>query len=274
MAKSLVIDQTYAPTHYWRDVWHYRELIYFLTWRDLIIRYKQTLLGILWTLLRPLFAMLALTLVFGKFARLDAIEPFPYPLLVLSGYLPWQFFSNALTEGSESLISNANLITKIYFPRVIIPIARILVGLFDFLLSLIFLGLCLLFTSFPLHASLLLLPVCLLWVTLFSLGVVLFISALNVKYRDFKYIIPFCLQFGLYITPVGFSLNLLPENWKWIFSLNPLVGIVDLFRFAILGNTYPLYPPALILSLIATLAILWKGIRYFRQVEQSFADLI
>lgn len=273
----MVDKHTHFASHedvYWKELWRFREIIYFLTWRDLIIRYKQTVIGVLWTILRPVLLLLALTLVFGKFAKLELYETFPYPLLVLSGLLPWQFFSNVLTDGTESLIANSGIISKIYFPRLIIPLSRLIVTWIDFSFSLCFLFCAFFYYNCMPSFTLLLLPLCVIWLTILTAGVLMWVSSISVKYRDFRFIVPFFLQFGLYMTPVAFSLHLIPDNWKLMFSLNPLVGVIECFRFAVFGTSYDLYLPALFLSFFWTALLFATGLRYFRNMEMQFADII
>lgn len=270
----VVIDAREPNARYWKDIWDFRELVYFLTWRDILVRYKQTTIGVLWTLIRPLLVMLALSLVFGRIANLASQTTVPYPLLVLAALLPWQFFANSLMEGSESLVSNSNLITKIYFPRLLIPISSLLVALCDFFISFVILMGVMAYYQFAPTWNLLALPLFVAHLTCLAFGISLWISSLNVKYRDFRYIIPFCVQFGLYITPVGFSSNLIPETWRWLYSLNPLVGIIDAFRWAILGSSAPFYFVSWAESLLLTVLILSSGVAFFRKGERHFADII
>ena len=271
---QVIIDAQEPNTRYWKDLWDFRELVYFLSWRDILVRYKQTTIGLLWTLIRPLLVMLALTLVFGRIANLASTTTVPYPLLVLAALLPWQFFANSLLDGSESLVSNSNLITKIYFPRLLIPISSLIVSLFDFAISFLILVGVMAYYQFAPSLNMLALPFFAIQLACLAFGVSLWISSLNVKYRDFRYIIPFCIQFGLYVTPVGFSSNLIPETWRWLYSLNPLVGIIDAFRWAILGPGTAFYFQSWIESFILTVLILFSGLAYFRKEERSFADII
>ena len=270
----LIIDAEKANTRYWKDLFEFRELIVFLTWRNLLIRYKQTAVGIMWVLLRPLLAVVALTVVFGKIANLAAHEAVPYPLLVLSGILPWQLFSNTLADCSESIVTNSNLVSKIYFPRVIVPLSSSFAVLCDTSLTLLFASTIFLWYGVTLNWHLLFFPVALILCWTLSFGVGLWIAAFNVKYRDFRYVIPFVLQFGLYITPVGFSSHLIQGPWKWLFSLNPLVGIIDLFRFSLLGETQTLDPFSTSVSVLFSIGLLLMGTYYFRKVERHFADII
>lgn len=271
---TLVIEPGLAERHYWRDLWRYRELFYVLAWRDISVRYKQTIIGLAWALIRPFLTMAVFTVVFGKVAKLPTEGTAPYALMVFAGLLPWQFFSTALSESSNSLIGNANLISKVYFPRLIVPTAAVVVSFVDFLISFaILVGLMLWYQFLP-SWQILALPLFVVMAFLASLGPGLWITSLNVKYRDFRYIIPFIVQFGLYVSPVGFSSSVVPEEWRLIYSLNPVVGVIDGFRWAILGGESTLYMPGFLLSWGVIVFFLWLGIRQFRKMEKSFADLI
>jgi len=270
----LVIEPGLAERHYWRDLWRYRELFYVLAWRDVSVRYKQTIIGVVWALIRPFLSMVVFTVVFGKIAKLPSEGAAPYALMVFAGLLPWQFFSTALSESSNSLIGNANLISKVYFPRLIIPTAAVVVSFIDFLISFaILVGLMLWYRFLP-GWQIFTLPLLVVMSFLASLGPGLWITSLNVKYRDFRYIIPFIVQFGLYVSPVGFSSSLVPEEWRLLYSLNPMVGVIDGFRWAILGGESTVYMPGFLLSWVVIAFFLWLGIRRFRRMEKSFADLI
>jgi len=270
----LVIEPGRAERHYWRDLWRYRELFYVLAWRDVSVRYKQTIIGLIWALIRPFLTMVVFTLVFSKVAKLPTEGAAPYALMVFAGLLPWQFFSTALSESSNSLIGNANLISKVYFPRLIVPTAAVVVSFVDFLISFIILVAVMLWYQFLPGWQILTLPLFVIMAFLASLGPGLWITALNVKYRDFRYIIPFIVQFGLYVSPVGFSSAVIPEQWRLLYSLNPVVGVIDGFRWAILGGESRLYLPGFLLSWLLIVFFLWLGIRQFRKMEKSFADLI
>lgn len=270
---DLIIEPNKNINKYWKEIWKYRELLYFLAWRDFLVRYKQTVIGIAWALLRPLLTMIVFTIVFGKIAKLPS-NGIPYALLVFSAMLPWQFFASALSESSSSLISNASMISKIYFPRLVIPVSTIFVCLVDFALSFSILVLLMLWYQYIPPLSIFLLPI-FLGIALFcSLGFGLWLSALNVKYRDFRYVIPFIVQFGLYISPVGFKSDIVPENWKFIYSLNPMVGVIEGFRWSILGTNNNFLWTELILSVTISLIIFISGLWYFRKFERSFADVI
>ncbi|HEY0243218.1 MAG TPA: ABC transporter permease [Gemmatimonadaceae bacterium] len=268
---EMVIEAGHAERNYWRDLWRYRELFWFLAWRDILVRYKQTALGIGWALLQPLLTMIVLTVVFGKVAKLPS-NGVPYPVLVLAGLLPWQFFSRALAESSMSLITNTNLISKVYFPRLIVPAGSVVVSLVDFLISFALLVVLMVWYQFwPGMRLLALVPLVPLAV-LAATGPGLLISALNVRYRDFRYIVPFIVQLGVYISPVGFSSDLIPDKWRMLYSLNPLVGIIDLFRWSVTGSA--LYVPSVIISAAVILFLLALGVWYFRRTEKTFADII
>ena len=270
---EIIIKPGMGAMHYWRDIWHYRELFFFLAWRDILVRYKQTAIGIVWSVLRPLLTMIVFTVVFGTLAKLPS-NGVPYPIMVFAAMLPWQFFANSLTECSNSLIGNANLLTKVYFPRLIVPAGSVIVGLVDFFISLVILfGIMAWYQYLP-DIRMLLLPFFLGLAFLASFGAGLWLSALNVQYRDFRYVVPFLVQFGLYISPVGFSSSIVPEKWHLLYFLNPMVGVIDGFRWAILGDAFPVYWPGLILSAALTLLMFASGLLYFRKMERSFADVI
>ncbi|MFM2378820.1 MAG: hypothetical protein RLZZ143_1398 [Cyanobacteriota bacterium] len=274
MKKELIIEAGRSERQYWRDLWQYRELFYFLAWRDILVRYKQTFIGIAWALLRPFLTMLVFTFVFGKLARLPSDGTAPYSILVFAAVLPWQFFASSLAEASNSLIDNANLISKVYFPRLIVPTSAVIVSFVDFLLSgMILLGLMAWYNFLP-SWRILTLPLFILMAFATSMGGGLWLSALNVQFRDFRYIVPFIIQFGLYISPVGFSSNIVPEKWRWLYSLNPMVGVIDGFRWAIIGGDTSIYWPGFLLSLALVVLLLVSGIWYFRRLEKNFADII
>ena len=270
---NLIIEAGRAEKQYWKDLWLYREFFYFLAWRDILVRYKQTAIGLAWALIRPFLTMVVFTIVFGVIAKLPSGGA-PYPILVFSAMLPWQFFANALSECSNSLISNSNLISKVYFPRLIVPLSAVIVSFVDFLVSgMILLGLMAWYNFVP-SWRIMTLPVFILIAVAAAIGVGLWLAALNVEYRDFRYIVPFIIQFGLYISPVGFSSSIVPEQWRLIYSLNPMVGVIDGFRWAILGRESTIYLPGFILSIGIVLLVLFSGIWYFRRVERTFADVI
>jgi lipopolysaccharide transport system permease protein len=270
---DLVIEPGRSFRHYWRDLWQYRELFYFLSWRDILVRYKQTAIGIAWGILRPLLTMIVFTIIFGYLAKLPS-EGVPYPILVFAAMLPWQFFSGSLTECSNSFITHANMLTKIYFPRLIVPASAVIVNLVDFLISFVILGGLMAWYRFVPDVRVLALPVFLGMAFLASFGLGLWLATLNVKYRDFRYIVPFIAQFGLYISPVGFSSSVVPGKWRLLYSINPMVGVIDGFRWAILGGDSHIYWPGFLLSATITLIIFLLAIRYFRSTERKFADII
>jgi lipopolysaccharide transport system permease protein len=270
---TLVIEAGRAERHYWRDLWRYRELFFFLAWRDILVRYKQTVIGIVWALGRPLLTMLVFTLVFSKLAKLPS-GGVPYPILVFAALLPWQFFSSAFSGAGDSLVSNAGMISKVYFPRLVIPASAVIVSFVDFLISGIILVGLMIWYGFAPSLRMLTLPLFIFVAFAAAMGTGLWFAALNVKYRDFRIIVPFVVQFGLYISPVGFSSTIVPEKWRLLYSINPMVGVIDGFRWAILGGNTQLYWPGFLLSLALVFVILATGIYYFRKTEKTFADVI
>jgi lipopolysaccharide transport system permease protein len=271
--QKLVIRAGSTNSLYWKDLWSYRELLYFLAWRDILVRYKQTAVGISWALLRPFISMVVFTIIFEGIANLPS-EGVPYPILVFSAMLPWQFFSSALTDCSNSLINDSNLISKVYFPRLLVPISSVAVNFVDLLVSgIILLGLMAWFNFIP-NWHVLLLPLFVILAVAVTIGGGLWFAALNVEYRDFRYVVPFIVQLGFFISPVGFSSNVVPEQWRLLYSLNPLVGIIDGFRWAILGGSTQLYWTGFLLSTGVVLLVLVSGVYYFRATERKFADVI
>lgn len=271
--QELIIEAGRTESQYWRDLWRYRELFYFLAWRDILVRYKQTAIGVVWALLRPFLTMVVFTVVFGRIAKLPT-NGIPYPILVFAAMLPWQFFSTSLSEASNSLVGNANLISKVYFPRLIIPAGAVITSMVDFFISFVLLAVLMLWYRFAPDWRLLTLPGFTILAFLAALGPGLYLTALNVKYRDFRYVIPFIVQFGLFISPVGFSSDVIPEKWRLLYSLNPMVGVIDGFRWSICRGAAELYVPGFLLSLAVTAFFLWLGIWYFRRTEKTFADVI
>lgn len=282
MAK-LIIEAGRANRQYWRDLWRYRELFYFLAWRDILVRYRQTVIGFAWAILRPLLTMLVLVVIFGRVAKMPS-PGIPYPILVFSAMLPWQFFANSLTESSNSLVSNANLISKVYFPRLIIPASSVMVGLIDFFISFLILVVLMVWYHYTPAWEytptwrMVFLPLLVLLAFLTALGPGLICTVLNVKYRDFRFIIPFVVQFGLYVSPVGFSSSIISEKFsdsvRLVYSLNPMVGVIDGFRWAICGEAQPLYWPGFAVSVVFSLFLVAAGLRLFRRMERKFADII
>ena len=271
---DLVLEPGKADKRYWLDLWRFRELFLILSWRDISVRYKQTIIGVLWAFIRPVLTMLVFTIVFGKIAKLPSEGSAPYAIMVYAALLPWQFFASALSESSNSLVQNNQLISKVYFPRMIIPSSSIITGIIDFTISFAILFILMFYYQFYPTWNILMVPLFLLVALLTSLGMGLFITSLNVKFRDFRYVIPFIIQFGLYISPVGFSSSVIPDQYRVWYSLNPMVGVIDGFRWAILGGDSQPYWPGFALSLGVMLFFLWLGIRTFRKMERSFADMI
>lgn len=271
---ELIIEAGRTEAQYFRDLWRYRELFYFLAWRDILVRYKQTVVGVAWALIRPFLTMVVFTVVFGRLANLPTEGDAPYPILVFAAMLPWQFFANALSECSNSLIGNANLISKVYFPRLVVPTSAVIVSFVDFLISgIILLGLMAWYNAVPTW-RIVTLPLFTAIAFAAAMGAGLWLAALNVQYRDFRYVVPFLVQFGLYISPVGFSSAIVPDQWRLLYSLNPMVGVIDGFRWAIIGGDVQLFWPGFWLSLLLVFVILFTGILYFRRMERTFADVI
>ena len=270
---ELVIEPGRSEKNYWSDLWRYRELFYILAWRDISVRYKQTVIGVAWAVLRPFLAMVIFVIVFGRIAKMPS-NGIPYPILVFAAMLPWQFFANSLSEASTSLVVNTNLVSKVYFPRMIIPAGAVITSLVDLLVSAGLLVVLMIWFRYLPDWRLLTLPLFTLMALLAALGPGLLLTALTVKYRDFRYVIPFLVQFGLFVSPVGFSTDVIPANWRLLYSLNPVVGVIDGFRWAICRGESRIYLPGFILSLLVIFSFLWIGIWYFRKTEKGFADVI
>ena len=280
---ELIIEPGRAEKNYWRDLWRYRELFIILAWRDVTVRYKQTVIGVAWAVIRPLLTTIVFTVVFSKIAKLPAPGAVPYALLVMAANLPWQFFATAMSEASGSLIGNANLISKIYFPRLIIPAGSVITSFVDFLITLGLMALMMGWYHFMPDWRLLLLPAFMLLAFGAAFGIGLWLCALNVKYRDFRYIVPFIVQFGFFLSPVGYSTTQVPEHWLWhgvdvparlLYSLNPMVGVIDGFRWSLLRGESPLDWHAVLLSVVVVVLLSVSGIWYFRKMERTFADVI
>jgi len=271
---ELVIEPGRSEKNYWADLWRYRELFYILSWRDLKVRYKQTVIGVVWSIIRPLLTMLIFSVIFGRIAKMPTEGTVPYPILVFAGLLPWYFFANSLSEASNSLVGNTNLISKVYFPRLIIPASSIITSFVDFLISFALLVLLMVYYRFVPSWHIVALPLFLLTAFGASFGAGLWLTTMNVKYRDFRYIIPFIVQFGLYVSPVGFSSNVVPEKWRLLYSLNPMVGVIDGFRWCILGTASTIYWPGFLASLGVIVFLMWYSVRHFRKMEKAFADYI
>ncbi len=275
---DLWLEAGRTEKHYWLDLWRYRELFAILAWRDVAIRYKQTVAGAAWAIIQPFLSMIIMTVIFGKVAGLPSEGTAPYAIMVFAGMLPWLFFSNALSASSQSLVGNANLISKVYFPRLIIPISAVVVACIDFLVSFVILVGMMLYYQFAPNWRILSLPLFILFAFIAALGPGLIITALNVKYRDVRFVIPFLVQFGMYVSPVAYSTDVIRakigEGWFLIYSLNPVVGVIDGFRWAILGGASQIYWPSFSLSLVLSIILLAFGIAYFRKTEKTFADVI
>ena len=270
---TTVISSRSQPAHYWLDVWRHRELIGFLAWRDLLVRYKQTVIGIAWTVLKPLATLLVYTVVFGQIARLPS-SGLPYVLVVLTGLLPWQLFSIVFTSASECLIANAHLVAKVYFPRIIIPLSSIIVCIVDHLVSLVLVVVLLAWYGIVPGWQILLLPLITVLAALTALGVGLIAASLNAHYRDFRQLIPLALQLGVFASPVGYATGILPPKWQLLYSLNPVVGIIDSFRWCILNRTDLIFPPSVLVTIAFAVASLLYGVRIFRRYEDTFADVM
>jgi lipopolysaccharide transport system permease protein len=270
---QIIIEPGNTEKNYWADLWRYRELFYILSWRDIKVRYKQTVVGAAWSVVRPLMTMVVFTVVFSRIAKLPTEGAAPYAILVYAAMLPWQFFSNALSEASNSLIGNANLITKVYFPRLIIPASSVITSFVDFAISFGLMLVLMAFYQYMPSWQIIFLPLFIILSFFTAFGIGLYLTALNVKYRDFRYIIPFIVQFGLYISPVGFSSNVVPEQYRFWYNLNPMVGVIDGFRWCILGESQ-LNMQSVVASVIISALFTCLGVWYFRKMERNFADVI
>ncbi|HYC37557.1 MAG TPA: ABC transporter permease [Usitatibacter sp.] len=268
----IVIEPGRTEQNYWADLWRYRELFRVLAWRDLSVRYKQTFIGVAWVVLRPLLAMVVFTIVFGRIARLPSEGGAPYALVVFAGLLPWMFFAAALSEAATSVVTNANLIGKVYFPRLIVPAAAVVVALVELLIGLVMLAALMAWFGYAPRWNVLLLPLFMALAFAAALGPGLWISALNAKYRDFRFVVPFVIQFGMYVSPVGFSTSVVPAEWRLLYSLNPMAGVIDGFRWCVLGT--PIHAQGFAVSVGVVVAFLWLGLRRFRRTEKTFADLV
>ena len=274
MQRSIIIEPNRLERHYWLDLWRYRELFRILAWRDLSVRYKQTAIGALWALIRPVLTTAVFTVIFGRIAQLPSDGSIPYALMVLAGMLPWTFLSTGISDASNSLINDTNLISKVYFPRLIVPTATIVVAFADFVISFCMMIVLMVWYKYLPSWHIILLPAFVLAAFFATLGPALWVSALNVRFRDFRYVVPFIVQFGMYISPVGFSSSVIPEQWRLVYYLNPIVGIIDGFRWCILGGQSRIYLPGLALGMSVMAFFAWFGIRQFRKMEDNFADLV
>lgn len=254
----------------WRELWRYRELLYFLTWRDVQVRYKQTVLGVAWALLQPLAGMLVFTLFFGRLASMPS-DGLPYPIFVFAGLLPWTFFANSVTQASNSLVSSAALITKVYFPRLLVPTGAVIACLVDLLISLSVMGMMMAYYRVSPPLMILIVPLLIPLTVMAALGVGVWLSALTLAYRDFRFVIPFMVQMWMFCSPVVYPLSLVPENWQWVLALNPMTGILNAFRAALLGLPMPW--AHLATAVVVSLVALSTGLAYFRRVERRFADI-
>ena len=270
---QFTIEAGKTERHYWMDLWRYRELFYILAWRDIAVRYKQTVIGVLWAVIRPLLTMMIFVVVFGKIAKLPS-EGMPYPIFVFAAMLPWTFFATAFSDASNSLIGNSNLISKVYFPRLIIPAASVIVAVVDFMISFVILLALMAWYRYWPDWHVLTLPLFLLLGFFAALGAGLFVASLNVKYRDFRFVIPFVVQLGLYISPVGFSSTIVPEQYRLFYNLNPMVAVIDGFRWAISGGNTAFNTTELTLSISVVAVLCMAGVNQFRKTEKTFADVI
>ncbi len=271
---DLIIEPNKTTSDFIYELLKYRELFYFLAWRDILVRYKQTVIGIAWSVIRPLLSMIIFTVIFGRVAKLPTEGTVPYPIMVFSALIPWQYFANAMQASSDSLIRASHMVSKIYFPRIILPTSAVLVSAVDFMISLAMLVILMIIYRFLPSPYIVLLPIFFIPATITALGIGYWFSAIGVKYRDFTHIMPFIIQFGLYVSPVGFSSSVIPERWRMLYSLNPMVGVIDGFRWCIQGTSASLYPPAFIISIIMSSLVFYSGMRFFRKTEKSFADFI
>jgi lipopolysaccharide transport system permease protein len=269
---ELVLEAGRADAHYWRDLWRYRELFMFLTWRDLLVRYKQTVVGVAWAILQPALT----TVVFCVFGYLLDLPTggVPRPVLILAAQLPWQFFASSLSSSSNSLVSNAHLISKVYFPRLIVPVSAVAVSLVDFFITSLFLIVVMFAYQVVPDWRIVALPLFVLIAFGAALGAGLWLTALNVKYRDFRFVLPFIVQFGFYISPVAFTSDIVPAQWRTLYALNPMVGVIDGFRWSLLGGRAPLDWTSVGISVALVVALLGSGVWFFRKTEKSFADVI
>ncbi|PWU09054.1 MAG: phosphate ABC transporter permease [Verrucomicrobia bacterium] len=274
MTPELVIESGRSERNYWRDLWRYRELFYFLAWRDILVRYKQTVIGVSWAIVRPFLTMVVLTVVFNQFAKLNAPGGGPYAPFVMAAMLPWQFFATSLSESGNSLVGNANLISKVYFPRLIVPAGAVITSFVDFLITLGLMAFVMTWYHLAPDSRIIALPLFVVIAFGAAFGAGLWLCALTVKYRDFRYIIPFIVQFGLYVSPVGFSSSVVPAKWHWLYELNPMVGVIEGFRWSILPGGPALDWPAVWMACCVVVVLLLSGTWYFRRAEKSFADVI
>lgn len=273
MQETILSAQSRRGANYWRELWSARELLFFLAWRDILVRYKQAALGVAWAILRPLLTTLVFTLVFGKIARLPSGE-IPYILLVLSGILPWLYFANTMSESGNSLVSNSALITKVYFPRLVVPVSAVIVNLVDLVITAFLLCAMLIWFGVGIGWQIVLVPVVFVVLAMLTVGAGLWVAALNARYRDVSFVLPFFVTFGLYLSPIGFASSAIPEKWRTLYGLNPIVGVVDGFRYALFGEQYNFQPWTLAYAFFLALALILSGIHYFRSVERDLVDIL
>ena len=271
---DIIIEPEKNTADFFRELVKFRELFFFMAWRDILVRYKQTIIGVAWSVIRPLLSMIVFTVIFGRVAKLPTEGTAPYPIMVFSALLPWQYFANSMQTSSESLLRAQHMVSKIYFPRLILPTSAVLVSAVDFLISFVLLCVLMVVYMFKPSPYIVLLPVFFIPATLTALGIGYWFSAVGVRYRDFRYIMPFIVQFGMYVSPVGFSSSVIPARWRIVYSLNPMVGVIDGFRWCIQGTEVSLYPPAFVISIISSLLVFYLGLWYFRKTEKTFADFI
>jgi lipopolysaccharide transport system permease protein len=269
----LVIEAAHADRHYWRDLWRYRELMFFLAWKDVLVRYKQTVIGVVWAVVRPFLTMVVFTVIFGRLANMSS-GGVPYPIMVFAALLPWQFFASAMGDASNSLVSNSHLVSKVYFPRIIIPLSAISVSLVDFIASLIVMVCLMAWFHYLPPIQVLALPLFLLLACAIATGGGMLLGALSVTYRDFRLVTPFIIQFGLYLSPVGFSSSVVPVHLRWLYNMNPMVGVIDGFRWCLLGGEHAFQWNSLSYSVLIAMGLITVGVRYFRATEKNFADVI
>ncbi|MBR1656851.1 MAG: ABC transporter permease [Synergistaceae bacterium] len=270
---DLIIEPEKTTSDFLFELVKFRELFFFMALRDILVRYKQTVIGVAWSVIRPLLSMLIFTVIFGRVAKLPS-EGVPYPIMVFSALLPWQYFANSMQSSSEAFARASSMISKIYFPRIILPTSSVLVSAVDFGISFVLLCILMMFYRFVPSPRILLIPVFFIPVTVAALGIGYLFSSIGVKYRDFRHIMPFMVQFGLYVSPVGFSSSVIPDKWRLLYSLNPMVGVIDGFRWCIQGTSVSLYMPGFIISLVMSALLFWGGLKYFRKTERTFADYI
>ena len=271
---TLILEAGRADRHYWRDLWRYRELFLVLAWRDVAVRYKQTVIGVAWVMLQPLASVAVFTVIFGKVAKLPTLENVPYAIMVFAGLLPWQLISGAVNNAANSLVGNSGLISKVYFPRLIVPSSAVVVCLIDFAVAMVVMAGLMAWYQFMPDARILLLPVFILMAVVAAIGPGLWIASLNVRYRDFQQVLPFMVQFGMYLSPVAYASAVVPEQWKLIYHLNPAVAVIDGFRWCLLRGAAPLYWPGIALSCVVIALLLCGGVRQFRKTERTFADMV